>query len=247
MSGLVQSYQQIIDNAVVFADSVHDQSVGSDEARHLLAAGRVYLPFRYSNRLAFAPAKFIGYEHNDMDIYMDTAVDRSGSRARQSISRVLGFDAEENIDLEMQLENYCLSVGVELWNHRHSFWQTKTARRSVKSDRSAILDIDTDTIGNDDPEYRRLIQGRYVRDEKVRRAVLERAAGKCEYCGVSPFSTKSGIVFLEAHHVIALSEQGPDTLKNVIALCPNHHREAHFGENWKMLQSIFLEKLREII
>jgi hypothetical protein len=30
--------------------------------------------------------------------------------------------------------------------------------------------------------------------------------------------------------VIALANDGEDRVTNVIALCPNDHREAHFGE-----------------
>lgn len=39
----------------------------------------------------------------------------------------------------------------------------------------------------------------------------------------------SGQRYLEAHHIVALACDGPDTVENVVALCPNHHREAHFG------------------
>ena len=35
--------------------------------------------------------------------------------------------------------------------------------------------------------------------------------------------------FLEVHHVKSLSDGGEDTLDNVIALCPNCHREKHYG------------------
>lgn len=63
----------------------------------------------------------------------------------------------------------------------------------------------------------------------VRRQVLERANGYCEYCHTPGFTTHNGNIFLETHHVIPLSEDGPDTMDNVVALCPNHHREAHHG------------------
>jgi 5-methylcytosine-specific restriction protein A len=33
---------------------------------------------------------------------------------------------------------------------------------------------------------------------------------------------------LETHHIIPLSEEGEDIEENVIALCPNDHRRAHF-------------------
>lgn len=69
----------------------------------------------------------------------------------------------------------------------------------------------------------------FVRDAAVRLAAYERANGKCEYCGEMGFLTKEGAPFLETHHIVYLSEQGPDHLDNVAALCANHHREAHYG------------------
>lgn len=69
----------------------------------------------------------------------------------------------------------------------------------------------------------------FKRDPEVRRYVLNRAKGKCEYCGQPGFKMADGRLFLETHHIIPLSEKGPDEVDNVIALCPNHHREAHYG------------------
>lgn len=69
----------------------------------------------------------------------------------------------------------------------------------------------------------------FQRSAQVRNYVLSRAAGKCEWCGVEGFETRSGSIYLETHHIQPLSEKGSDTVDNVIALCPNHHREAHFG------------------
>jgi predicted HNH restriction endonuclease len=64
---------------------------------------------------------------------------------------------------------------------------------------------------------------------KIRRKALARANGYCQYCDTPGFTTSDGNIFLETHHVKPLSEGGPDTLDNVVALCPNHHREAHHG------------------
>lgn len=68
------------------------------------------------------------------------------------------------------------------------------------------------------------------RSAEVRRTVLRRSRGLCELCGQQGFRMDDGHVFLETHHVVPLSEGGPDTVANVAALCPNHHREAHHGE-----------------
>lgn len=45
------------------------------------------------------------------------------------------------------------------------------------------------------------------------------------------FFRADGSLFLETHHVIPLSEGGKDSTSNVVALCPNHHREAHHGKD----------------
>ncbi len=71
----------------------------------------------------------------------------------------------------------------------------------------------------------------YERSPKVRSGALSRASGKCEWCGEAGFKTKSGSIYLETHHIQPLSEGGEDNEQNVIALCPNHHREAHFSED----------------
>lgn len=70
---------------------------------------------------------------------------------------------------------------------------------------------------------------RYARDPKVRRAVVARADGKCELCGKHGFTKPDGNLYLETHHIIALANEGADRVTNVIALCADHHREAHFG------------------
>ena len=70
---------------------------------------------------------------------------------------------------------------------------------------------------------------KYSRSSLIRKQVLERANGHCEFCGMDGFTTSSGKIYLETHHIVPLSEFGADSTSNVIALCPNHHREAHFG------------------
>jgi len=108
---------------------------------------------------------------------------------------------------------------------------------------SAINDIDQDEVGNSDPEYRTRMSGSYVRDDKVRQHVLKRANGVCEECNQRGFLKRDGQIYLETHHIISLSEQGVDKPHNVIALCANDHRQAHFGKNWAELQGKFLATL----
>lgn len=83
----------------------------------------------------------------------------------------------------------------------------------------------------------------YVRDARVRSAALLRAGGRCEYCDMPGFVRGDGAIYLETHHIVPLHEGGPDTVANVICLCPNHHREAHFGADAARLREAFLKRL----
>jgi len=78
-------------------------------------------------------------------------------------------------------------------------------------------------------ERRPISSHAFIRNPDIRRQVLQRANGKCEWCMMPSFTTSDGRPYLETHHVIPLSENGIDAESNVVALCPNHHREAHHG------------------
>ena len=74
--------------------------------------------------------------------------------------------------------------------------------------------------------------------------VLGRANGQCEYCNEPGFVMGNRNIYLETHHIIPLSEKGSDDVNNVIALCPNHHREAHFGIHKNELREDFLNLIK---
>ncbi|MGV6800913.1 MAG: HNH endonuclease [bacterium] len=97
--------------------------------------------------------------------------------------------------------------------------------------------------GSETPEKRETTGSAFVRDPKVRQWVLARAKGHCEFCGQKGFLTNRNTIYLETHHIISLADDGPDTVYNVIALCPNHHRQAHFGENREELRAEFVQIL----
>lgn len=86
----------------------------------------------------------------------------------------------------------------------------------------------------------------FVRRPDVRRYVLLRANGKCEYCGGLGFTMANGQVYLETHHVVPLHEKGADSVGNVVALCPNHHREAHHGKNRAEIRKKLQEQLASL-
>jgi hypothetical protein len=73
----------------------------------------------------------------------------------------------------------------------------------------------------------------FVRNTDVVAEVLHRAGGVCEGCReAAPFSRAStGEPYLEVHHRVPLSLGGPDTVDNGVALCPNCHRQRHYGRS----------------
>ena len=86
----------------------------------------------------------------------------------------------------------------------------------------------------------------YERSDAIRNLVLQRAAGCCEYCGAKGFETVAGGIYLETHHVIPLCEDGADSTHNVAALCPEHHRRAHYGKDRDVIREALLDRLGAI-
>lgn len=84
----------------------------------------------------------------------------------------------------------------------------------------------------------------YARSRAVRVYVLSRADGRCEGCGsAAPFTAVGGEPYLEPHHIRRLSDQGPDDPRYMAALCPNCHREAHYGELGELLNQRLLQEI----
>lgn len=86
----------------------------------------------------------------------------------------------------------------------------------------------------------------FQRDSSIRVAARHRANGKCELCHCLGFIMADGRVYIETHHVIPLSEGGRDSADNVVAICPNHHREAHHGSSAAVIRESLLKHLRSV-
>jgi len=79
-------------------------------------------------------------------------------------------------------------------------------------------------------ETRLVSQTYHHRSAVVRKYACARADGVCESCRQpSPFARKNGKPYLEVHHIESLADNGPDHPDRVVALCPNCHREVHYG------------------
>ena len=100
------------------------------------------------------------------------------------------------------------------------------SRQITTKERERILKSTTKT-----PEIRTATVQVYIRNPHVVASVLLRADRTCEKChSNAPFiRKKDGSPYLEVHHKTQLANGGDDSVENAIALCPNCHRELHFG------------------
>lgn len=89
------------------------------------------------------------------------------------------------------------------------------------------------------PEKVQTISYDFRRNPDVIASVLKRAQGKCELCRSDApfFKASDGTPYLEVHHWITLSEGGEDTVDNAGALCPNCHKNSHFGQRRDYIKS----------
>ncbi len=101
----------------------------------------------------------------------------------------------------------------------------KNALRPSKSQQVAV--------NGGPPPMVQVTSSRFLRNPTLVKAILAQAKGKCQNCGQRSFKTPDGDWFLEAHHKRWLSDGGPDILENLIALCPNCHRQEHYGATRK--------------
>lgn len=116
-------------------------------------------------------------------------------------------------------------------------WLTRPVKSEFEVEIEAALTLSSQnrrgklSVASTTPE--RIVVRTYAfkRNPLVVAEVLALADGKCQSClNDAPFKREDGRPYLEVHHVEWLANGGEDSVENAIALCPNCHREAHFGE-----------------
>lgn len=137
------------------------------------------------------------------------------------------------------------NLSAKLESHLSNLDLTKSISRETLENIDLLFNIELDAARLRTPIERRQrianVSGKprrvmvettvFLRNPDVAVEVLERAAGKCESCGSdAPFRRASnGEAYLEVHHIVRLADGGDDTVENALALCPNCHRESHYG------------------
>jgi len=83
---------------------------------------------------------------------------------------------------------------------------------------------------------------------EVKAWILHNSKGVCESCGEdAPFMKSGAVPYLEVHHVVHLADDGPDTVQNAVAVCPNCHRALHLADNkGQLIENLYtsLKRLR---
>lgn len=86
----------------------------------------------------------------------------------------------------------------------------------------------------------------FRRSAEVAAWTLYHARGICALCKQpAPFVSRHGDPYLEVHHVQPLAEGGPDTVDNVVAMCPNCHRRAHFSKETSAIRAKLADLVRQ--
>jgi len=82
-------------------------------------------------------------------------------------------------------------------------------------------------------ERSKRIQKHLDRGSSVTKALKSVLGTSCQICGWSGFAKKDGSNYIEAHHLVQMSEKSKGSLctENIILACPNCHREIHYGKN----------------
>ena len=113
---------------------------------------------------------------------------------------------------------------------------------------TSLLESETDALtilkqlntryeGTSPEERSRLAQKYLDRGCAVTNALKSLLGAKCQICGWLGFLKKNGQeCFIEAHHLVqvAQKEEGSLCTDNIILVCPNCHREIHYGKEFSV-------------
>jgi 5-methylcytosine-specific restriction endonuclease McrA len=187
------------------------------------------------------------------------AVDQAIARGDTHLLAAVGNETGSGIDIARlyTLENAKKIAEAQREKCHHRFYTNHGAALIIQAHHYAFSDAEAIALTSGEDILAPKIEAKkndalvpvrsgqaYRRDIRVREAVLEFANGRCERCGQEGFLTASGERYLETHHVIGVAERGPDTVDNVIAVCPNCHRQAHFAADRIHVERDFMEAIR---
>jgi 5-methylcytosine-specific restriction protein A len=171
-----------------------------------------------TGRKKFASIEVYGVETRDIEIFKIFP----GSMDADLENFLASFRNREHFGFALKNEIYFENEILDEFRE-----SVEEARKLSKAERKKKIDA---TSGVPAVKTRQVAY--HVRSPYVVAERLEIANGRCEKCGnPAPFLRDKGrgTPYLEVHHKIQLSKGGWDELENTEALCPNCHREKHYG------------------
>lgn len=119
--------------------------------------------------------------------------------------------------------------------------------KSNLGENASLLEISGDSLGvlkllNNqyrglEPKGRKkLIQQQLDRGSSISKALKRLLGARCQICGWEGFEKVDAESYIEAHHITQLAERRSGSLctENIILLCPNCHKEVHYGKNFSV-------------
>jgi len=169
----------------------------------------------------------------------------------QNISYVMNVQGREWVSGLAPMSNVGANVAAKIENILADLQHRKpnpNVEFDVKVERERAKSRLDKPSGNTNPKKKQTIIDEYQRDYLVKAWVLKNAKGVCECCNnKAPFVTSGKLPYLEVHHVKSLVEGGSDCIENAVAICPNCHREAHYGINKKKLSESLYKKIPRLV
>jgi hypothetical protein len=113
----------------------------------------------------------------------------------------------------VEAKNYFIKKGYRIIDRRLEDGETQKA---------SDIDVSPDRVA--------ITTYRILRDTDLARQIKALHEYRCQICGHT-IQLADGSFYAEAHHVRPLGKphNGPDTMGNIICVCPNHHAELDYG------------------
>ena len=87
----------------------------------------------------------------------------------------------------------------------------------------------------------------FERDPAIRAFAKLRSGYRCEMpdCDYLGFEKPNGETYIEVHHIVSLANEGGDVINNVVAVCPNCHKMAHYSNRVDEIREQLLQVVSE--
>jgi predicted HNH restriction endonuclease len=233
----VSSENEIIKNVITLTKYLKKKN---EFACGLIKRGKNFVAYKKNGEWLFSPSRFTGYIDNDKNKHSENS-GKHGGKTDKIIKKILG-NKKVDTKLEKEFQKFTQKFYITPRNGGRKYWiiQNKTTKKVQKDFEKQIEESQKDSSSvrkkrikqaKKIPEQIQMTSVGFKRNPDVVVETLSRANGVCEKCNKNaPFLRKKDKTpYLEVHHKTMLSNGGEDTLENTIAVCPNCHRELHYG------------------